>query len=250
MYQNEIKEQLHNIFQFSELDPRLIDTPVKRYSSGQYMRLAFAISAHLKSEILLVDEVLAVGDQAFQNKCISKLRSLANDGRAVIFVSHQLSLVADLCTRVIWLDKGRIVMDGETDHVLSEYRRATTSSVEMSGWIRCEDIRITNARGDNQITFSVGDEVLMNCVAHTKDMSETSELQCRVWHCGLWDDKRLVTAIPVNRKISDHQGTHEGASIVFHVKSASDTPDDDSDNKISPLLVDFGECLTDIVNIE
>ena len=130
MEDEEIRNQLDSIFLFSELDDRMLDTPVKRYSSGQYMRLAFAVAAHLTTEILLVDEVLAVGDFAFQKKCQQKLRALATEGKTVVFVSHHLHLVEDLCDRVVWLENGRKIEEGETKYVLPKYRDSLNSLVE------------------------------------------------------------------------------------------------------------------------
>jgi len=122
MKDDEIKAQLESIFEFSDLDDRILDTPVKRYSSGQYMRLAFSVAAHLTCEILLIDEVLAVGDLAFQLKCQKKLRSLASDGRTVVFVSHQLNLVGDLCDDVLWLENGKQISQGPASEILPVYK--------------------------------------------------------------------------------------------------------------------------------
>src|ERR671930_1632992 len=104
----EIQRKFDEIVAFAELE-KFIDTPVKHYSSGMYMRLAFAVAAHLEPEIFLVDEVLAVGDAAFQKKCLGKIGDVAKQGRTVFFVSHNLPSIEKLCRRVIWLDGGRIV---------------------------------------------------------------------------------------------------------------------------------------------
>ena len=87
---------------------KFLDTPVKRYSSGMYVRLAFAVAAHLESEILVIDEVLAVGDAAFQRKCLGKMSDVCSDGRTILFVSHQLQAVRQLCHRAVWLEQGRV----------------------------------------------------------------------------------------------------------------------------------------------
>ncbi len=122
MGHRQIKDKLDEIVAFSEVG-RFLDTPVKRYSSGMYVRLAFAVAAHLEPDILMVDEVLAVGDGAFQKKCLGKIQSVGGSNRTVLFVSHSLPTVRSICTRVILLDEGRVKMDGPTDEVLAAYNR-------------------------------------------------------------------------------------------------------------------------------
>ena len=116
----EVTRKFDEIVAFAELQ-KFIDTPVKRYSSGMYMRLAFAVAAHLEPEILLVDEVLAVGDIAFQKKCLGKMRDVSKEGRTVLFVSHNLEAVRKLCTQTMLLEQGRIESKGDTDQVLTQY---------------------------------------------------------------------------------------------------------------------------------
>ena len=113
MTKDEIKRKFDEIVAFAEVE-KFIDTPVKRYSSGMYVRLAFAVAAHLEPEILIVDEVLAVGDSGFQKKCLGKMQDVAEHGRTVLFVSHNMASVRALCKRVILLDKGKVVLDGQT----------------------------------------------------------------------------------------------------------------------------------------
>ena len=107
MHRREIKQKFDQIVAFSEVE-KFLDTPVKRYSSGMYMRLAFSVAAHLEPEILAIDEVLAVGDAAFQKKCLGKMGKFAKEGRTVLFVSHNMIAVKSLCRRAIWLDEGRV----------------------------------------------------------------------------------------------------------------------------------------------
>jgi lipopolysaccharide transport system ATP-binding protein len=128
MAQSEIRRKFDEIVAFANIE-QFLDTPVKRYSSGMYMRLAFAVAAHLDPEILLIDEVLAVGDAEFQAKCLGKMESISREGRTVLFVSHNMSAVATLCERAILLQKGREAMDGSMDAVISHYL-ATTPPVE------------------------------------------------------------------------------------------------------------------------
>ena len=120
MKKREIDAKLDEIIAFSELE-KFIDTPVKRYSSGMYVRLAFAVAAHLEPEILLVDEVLAVGDTEFQKQCLGKMRSVADSGKTVLFVSHQMNAVRTLCSRCIHLSNGEIIYDGDPDIAVSNY---------------------------------------------------------------------------------------------------------------------------------
>lgn len=120
MRRREIAQKFDEIVAFSEVEA-FLDTPVKRYSSGMYMRLAFAVAAHLEPDILLVDEVLAVGDVAFQKKCLGKMTRVAREGRTVIFVSHNMATVQSLCTRAALLDHGRVVQVGETQEVIGRY---------------------------------------------------------------------------------------------------------------------------------
>lgn len=120
MSRKDIERKLDEIIDFSGIE-KFIDTPVKRYSSGMYVRLAFAVSAHLEAEIMIVDEVLAVGDLHFQKKCLGKMRSSAREGRTVLFVSHNLAAVNQLCQRSILLHQGRLVKDGPSREVIAAY---------------------------------------------------------------------------------------------------------------------------------
>ncbi|MGA1844948.1 MAG: ABC transporter ATP-binding protein [bacterium] len=116
----EIGRKFDEIVSFAEIE-QFLDTPVKRYSSGMYMRLAFAVAAHLEPEILLVDEVLAVGDAAFQKKCLGKMGAVAREGRTVLFVSHNMAAIRSLCTRAILLESGRVRNSGCAEDIISEY---------------------------------------------------------------------------------------------------------------------------------
>jgi homopolymeric O-antigen transport system ATP-binding protein len=126
MGKKEIERKFDEIVAFAELE-KFIDTPVKHYSSGMYVRLAFAVAAHLEPEILLVDEVLAVGDINFQKKCLGKMGDVARAGRTVVLVSHQLNQIRRLCQRVVWVDDGEIRRNGNTHEVVSAYEVAMTS---------------------------------------------------------------------------------------------------------------------------
>lgn len=124
MKQKEIRKRFDEIVAFSEIE-QFLDTPVKRYSSGMYVRLAFAVAAHLEAEILIVDEVLAVGDALFQKKCLGKMTDVAGQGRTVIFVSHNMPAVKKFCSKCILLDHGRLLRQGQVDEVVNEYLSST-----------------------------------------------------------------------------------------------------------------------------
>ncbi len=144
----EIKNKFDEIVAFAEID-KFLDTPVKRYSSGMYVRLAFAVAAHLEPEILIVDEVLAVGDAEFQKKCLGKMEDVsAKDGRTVILVSHQMPAIQNLCTRCIMMDKGRLIMQGSTDDVVNSYMTKGTA-LANEGLVDRED---RAGKGDARIT--------------------------------------------------------------------------------------------------
>jgi len=133
MKRTEIERKFDEIVAFAEID-EFLDTPVKHYSSGMYMRLAFAVAAHLEPEILLIDEVLAVGDVAFQNKCLGKMGEVAKHGRTVLFVSHQMSAIAKLCPKAFLLGHGGIVKAGDTPSVIDYYMNEV--SAESRGEFR------------------------------------------------------------------------------------------------------------------
>ncbi len=138
MSQKEINSKLSQIVEFSECE-EFIDTPVKRYSSGMFVKLAFSVAAHLDSDIILMDEVLAVGDSAFQKKCVEKMNSLAKDsGKTILFVSHNMQTVKELCDRCIVLRQGEIVFDGETEKAIEYYLENSFNSQGESGFERNE----------------------------------------------------------------------------------------------------------------
>ena len=120
MSRNEIRRKFDEIVEFAEI-AKFLDTPVKRYSSGMYVRLAFAVAAHLEPDILIVDEVLAVGDSAFQQKCLGKMRDIRSEGRTVIVVSHNMATVSSLCQKVIWLADGKVKAAGDAQDIIRKY---------------------------------------------------------------------------------------------------------------------------------
>lgn len=172
MRKGEIDRKFDEIVAFSDIS-RFLDTPVKRYSSGMYVRLAFAVAAHLEPEVLLVDEVLAVGDLAFQRKCLGKMETISHkDGRTVIFVSHNMQSIRDLCPRSLLLQGGRVVKDGATSAVQAAYyeeMRKTEVNTETSvndtryrrgsGAVRYSGIRVEDAAGNQTYDFQMGDAI-------------------------------------------------------------------------------------------
>ena len=120
----EINERIDRIIEFSELG-NYIDNPVRTYSSGMYMRLAFAVAINVDADILLIDEILAVGDQHFQDKCIAKMKELKNEGKTMVFVTHSMDTVKQFCNRAVWLSNGEIKMDGDPKTVTEQYLKET-----------------------------------------------------------------------------------------------------------------------------
>ena len=133
MGREEIKRKFDEIVAFAEVE-KFLDTPVKRYSSGMYVRLAFAVAAHLEPEILIVDEVLAVGDAQFQKKCLGKMEDVAGEGRAIVFVSHQMDAVQRLCNQCIWLDKGTVRRSDDFEATITEYIFGEVSTAKPGEW--------------------------------------------------------------------------------------------------------------------
>jgi lipopolysaccharide transport system ATP-binding protein len=135
MTKKEIDQKFDDIVAFSEIG-KFLDTPVKRYSSGMRVRLAFSVAAHLEPEILIIDEVLAVGDSAFQKKCLEKMEGVAKEGRTVLFVSHNMGMVSELCSKCIRLSNGEIESIGETKDIISDYisGNSTSGHIDLRNW--------------------------------------------------------------------------------------------------------------------
>jgi lipopolysaccharide transport system ATP-binding protein len=174
MTRKEITRKFDEIVDFSGVE-RYIDTPVKRYSSGMYVRLAFAVAAHLESEILIVDEVLAVGDAEFQKKCLGKMNDVSKgEGRTVLFVSHNMAMIKTICTNAILLQNGNITYVGNSDETVSYYLNSNNISNEASKILHesefrlsgmnsiIEKVELTNSEGDLCSQFSQNDEILIH----------------------------------------------------------------------------------------
>ncbi|MFC1982123.1 ABC transporter ATP-binding protein, partial [Chloroflexota bacterium] len=134
MRKREIEDKFGDIVNFAEVE-KYIDTPIKRYSSGMQVRLAFAVAAYLEPEVLLMDEVLAVGDIAFQKKCLGKMEDFAKAGRTVLFVSHNMGAIRSLCGSAIWLDNGQIVEKGLADEVVRDYQENQLKRFDESSYV-------------------------------------------------------------------------------------------------------------------
>jgi ABC-type polysaccharide/polyol phosphate transport system ATPase subunit len=159
MRRREISRQLDSIVDFAEVR-QFIDTPVKRYSSGMYVRLGFSIAAHLHPDILLLDEVLAVGDAAFQAKCFKRIRELRERGTTIVFISHDLSAVARICDRALLLTGGKVVANGLPQDVIAEYQRLSSAvarpDVLLSGEARITSINVSDPTDQEADVFRTG----------------------------------------------------------------------------------------------
>ena len=173
MTRAEIKSKFDEIVAFSEVE-KFLDTPVKRYSSGMQVRLAFAVAAHLEPEILLVDEVLAVGDLAFQKKCLGKMGEVAGGGRTILFVSHNMGVLRSLCESAIWLDHGLIIQKGTADEVVSAYLKQQTRVFDESACVvkrnpeetrhkslYFESVEMFNVKGEHTNVLNYNDELAL-----------------------------------------------------------------------------------------
>jgi len=213
MKNTEIEQKFDEIVKFSEIE-KFIDTPVKRYSSGMYVRLAFAVAAHLEPEILVVDEVLAVGDASFQKKCLEKLGEVAKEGMTVLYVSHNMASVMNLCSRVILLQNGNIKIDGPPAITVQKYMAQWSSNYGVLTWNNPE-----TAPGNKNVRLhSV--RILQNDVdGFTSDVDISKDIIVEISYFTLIRDLRLYSAIWLKDKIS---------TLVFsssNHKSLSLTPD-------------------------
>jgi lipopolysaccharide transport system ATP-binding protein len=180
MNRAEVRSKFDEIADFAEID-EFLDTPVKRYSSGMYVRLAFAVAAHLRSEILILDEVLAVGDAKFQKKCLAQMNRTVADGRTVIFVSHNAGAVLSFCKRVIVLDGGKTAFDGAAAEGMEYYQQLTSGYAlnpqealdnrlqRASGAVRFTDVRCYGENGEESWRFQGGETVTIQLTAEVHE---------------------------------------------------------------------------------
>jgi lipopolysaccharide transport system ATP-binding protein len=169
----DIRRKFDEIVAFAEVE-KFIDTPVKHYSSGMYVRLAFAVAAFMELEILIVDEALAVGDAAFQKKCLGRMGDAAREGRTILFVSHSMSALENLCNRVIWVNGGQIVADGEPRRIIADYVASANSAVvprvagkytseghrRGTGEVQFAGFRLLNGEGRETTEFQMGETII------------------------------------------------------------------------------------------
>lgn len=191
MTKKEIDAKIEDIIEFSECR-QFIDTPVKRYSSGMYVKLAFSVAANLDSEIMIMDEVLAVGDAAFQNKCIQKMKEIANSGRTILYVSHNMSTIRSLCDRCIVLNKGRKEFEGEVEKAIEHYIK-TNFSLEASRqldnvkrdytYLVSGDARMTKIEVEDRekCVFKMGQKMKFSLLWTCKKDFENMAMRIGIW---------------------------------------------------------------------
>lgn len=189
MTKSEIKSNFDEIVNFSGVE-RYIDTPVKRYSSGMYVRLAFAVAAHLNPEILIVDEVLAVGDQEFQDKCIGKMKDVSAGGKTVLFVSHNITAVRNLCNKGLYLKNGQVLMEGGINKVTDAYtfeglnnlaeRKFTDSEMRIDRYVKVNSISLLNNDAKLTNEFEVTDKINVKVMYTVYETKYSFTLHCYV----------------------------------------------------------------------
>jgi homopolymeric O-antigen transport system ATP-binding protein len=186
MKRAEIAARFDEIVAFAEVE-RFVDTPVKHYSSGMYMRLAFAVAAHLRPEILLVDEVLAVGDASFQRKCLGKMGDVASAGRTVLFVSHNMTAVSQLCRRALLLAAGRVVRDGSAGDVVASYLAMVSDSTAEQRW---DDGR--QAPGNDRVRLRAVRAVQAGRLARDVSIDREVTIEVEFWNLRPGGDRLCV----------------------------------------------------------
>jgi len=197
MRRAEIQSKFNEIVAFAEVG-KFIDTAVKYYSSGMYTRLAFSVAAHLDPEILVVDEVLSVGDASFQKKCLGKMNEVAKDGRTVLFVSHNMAAVQRLCAHTLWIDKGRVKAYGHTAAIINDYLTTSTSTALVDKWT---DLDHANRVGSGGVRFKRFKYSVPDMDTDTAMSSEPLEIALEVTS----DSERTVGS--VSATICDPHGT-------------------------------------------
>jgi lipopolysaccharide transport system ATP-binding protein len=193
MKKAEIHFNFDQIVAFAELE-KFIEIPVKRYSTGMYMRLAFAVAAHLQPAILLVDEVLAVGDVAFQKKCLGKMGDVAKEGRTVLLVSHNMTAIRALCERTLWIDRGRVIVDGPTNEVVERYEDNRVGKAPIRGHVaqrrdyptqtskfHISCVEMLNIHGQLTGVFKHGETIVLLVQLSGKSSSNRNSVEFRIF---------------------------------------------------------------------
>ncbi len=189
MSKREIMTKFDEIVAFAEIE-RFLDTPVKRYSSGMYVRLAFAVAAHLEPEILIVDEVLAVGDSEFQKKCLGKMQDVSSSGRTVLFVSHNMAAIQNLCDKAIFLKKGEVQTIGGAEEVISTYLKSTAEAQTINladrkdrsgnGVIRFQSVELIGENGNAVQSLHCGKKAIIRFHFDRKDNTSVNNLHVAI----------------------------------------------------------------------
>lgn len=270
----ETRRKFDEIVDFAGVS-KFLDTPVKRYSSGMYVRLAFAVAAHLDPDILIVDEVLAVGDAAFQQKCLGKMRSIRSEGRTVIVVSHSMSTVSALCQRVLWLAEGSIKAAGPTNEIVRQYLtegvlddlvwsprhpshrdfeyhsvsiksqagEAPSESIPVDAPIDIVfDFTIVSALTASRLLLQIRDE--LGEVLFTSSSADTLRQRAHILRPGRQQARCRIPghllrpgrySVSVSHPYPTHEGMHENI-LTFTVHEANGAMDDGREGKVGPLL--------------
>ena len=211
MTKKEIDEKMEDIIEFSEVR-QFIDTPVKRYSSGMYVKLAFSVAAHLDSEIMIMDEVLAVGDVAFQNKCIKKMREVADSGRTILYVSHNMATIRSLCDRCVVLDHGTVVFDGDVDNAIAVYLGDSIKSMGV-------DIDLSHMRMAHLSKEIISKICRIQLVDKTNSMFEVGEkIKMRIY---IKANRRIAEPC-IRCEVRTSEGTSVGAAYIHGLDSIHD----------------------------
>ncbi len=245
MTKAEIDSKIEQIIDFSEVR-EFIDTPVKRYSSGMYVKLAFSVAAHLDSEIMIMDEVLAVGDMAFQKKCLTKMREVANvEGRTVLYVSHNMNTIRQLCDRCVVLDKGKIIFVGDVEEAISVYLGVNSNvlgSVEVADlprekWFDSSKLRFQKIYSKEFPTghISVGTDLIINF--DVKCFKDVAEVGFRVFL--RTEDSTPIAMCPSFCEINFING--ETKSLSMKLKTSSLAPGKYKLSFIATQVDEFGK---------
>ncbi len=220
MSRNDIQKKFDEIVDYAGIE-KFIDTPVKRYSSGMYVRLAFSIAAHVEPDILVVDEVLAVGDKSFREKCLGKMEDVADSGRTVIFVSHNMNAVASLCQDVAWLNNGRVQQVGDTRSVISAYENSLlTASTnerasqlfegELKHKLELKSLSVQGVEGNYTTTVKNNESVQVEATWQAKQQIERLAVSLVLFH----NDTRLLTINDVAQPEGVKSGTFKSQFTI------------------------------------
>lgn len=216
MTKKEIDAKMDEIIEFSEVR-QFIDTPVKRYSSGMYVKLAFSVAAHLDSEIMIMDEVLAVGDVAFQNKCIKKMREVADSGRTILYVSHNMSTIRSLCDRCIVLSKGKTIFSGDVEDAISHYIAKDfilSNEISLTNLDRpypttelCHMNKVAMDKAD--AIYDMGDKMNMTLYLSSKQVFEHMKLRV-----GIFTTSQIAVGITISQDYKVRLGNN---ALTFQI---------------------------------